>query len=135
MSPRKNAPANYGVQADQVAATTIAVGERARAETTIHGTLNRDAIAAAVAELRRQLELQTLPPASRHAAEQHLQTVEGEIARPQPRQGILTTALKGLTAIVTGAGDLAHEVASLTKPIKRIAELVGLAAAIVGLSP
>ncbi|WP_371402784.1 hypothetical protein OHA10_33450 [Kribbella sp. NBC_00662] len=90
----------------------------------------------AYAELRAGIEATRLDPASSVAADKELAEVESGLRRPEPDRARIATRLERLTRLLLAAGSLASAGSALVKPIRILAQFLGvLGAPILGLLP
>jgi hypothetical protein len=74
-----------------------------------------------------------LPIQAREAIERHMRVLETETAQPRPQKKKVASALKRLKSTLDGVAGFLSDATSIVKPLKRIAQLVGVVSSTLGL--
>ena len=114
-------------------ADVVAVGTGARASKVVHGTPDREAVEAALAELRQALGALTLSPVARETVAVDVHTIEKEATAPKPDRDRIAGLLSGLTGKLKMVGVVLGEGVALGEAIKKIAALVKVPLSLLGL--
>jgi len=121
---------NYGIQAENVQAKNIAVGENARA-TFFEG--ESPAVAEALRDLRQAIDDLALSDSARTLLASDLDAIEEEAGADKPKSDRIGGLLKGFVEKLKMVGAIAEEGANLIEPIKKLAAVAGVGLALLGL--
>lgn len=133
MSKKKGGRTNYGIQAKNVTAGAMAVGEGATATQTIASGVDSVMLAAAIADLKAAIEASALAPEAKAVLNEDLEVIAVESEKPDIDKDGIGSALENLVTKIKLAGQLTQGAADLIEPVKKIASAVGLGAAVLGL--
>lgn len=128
----KSQGSNSGIQANNVTSEVTAVGDNAFAQKTVGG--DRDDIHKAIKELREAVSLAKIPTAARKQFEKQVGNLETEVRRRQPRKKQVQSSVREMKSTLDGVSSFLSDSATLIKPLKRIAHIVGVGLGALGLS-
>jgi hypothetical protein len=135
MSGMKRPPAEQGNQGiiGTVQADVVAVGTGARASKVVHTAPDREAVGAALAELRQALAALALNPVARETVAVDVHTIEKEASAPKPDRDRIADLLSGLAGKLKMVGVVVGEGVALGEAIKKVAALLKVPLSLLGL--
>ena len=129
----KRASGNYGIQADNVTADVMAVGDNARASKQVIGSASREELAATVEQLSAALRALNLQPHAKDAIEEDVSALRSEASAEKPKPDRVESLLKNIAGKLKMVGVVLSDVVELSGPATKIASLVGLGGKLLGL--
>ncbi len=133
MSKKRDSGGNYGIQANSVKAGAIAVGQGATATQKIVAGTDHQALSAALDAFRAALAQSDLPAETRAVLEEDVRAIAVESEEDEPDTDLIETMLNGLASKVKLAAQLAQGAVDLIEPVRKIAAVIGVGAAAIGL--
>ncbi len=123
--------ANYGIQARNVTAGAIAVGEGATAtQNTVGSSADMAMLADGVAALRAAMAASSLSPGARDMLEKDVAAIQAEAEKPAPDKATMESSMQRLASNVKMIGEMASGAANMVEPLTKIATAVGLGASV-----
>ena len=122
---------NEGIQATTVKAEVLAVGRNAKATKVVNAS-DQAELLNAIRDLEKGLSGIGLSDSVRRAVQKDHSKLKEATQKKQPDQGEVATILQRLTKRLKGAGVIIKDVAGLIGPIEKIAGIVHLTLASLG---
>jgi len=117
---------NSGIQANNVTAEVMAVGNRAAASKVVNtGVLNRE-LPGLIAELRNSLGQLSLQPLARQALEEDVGKLDRAAKGKSASPGHVGSILSGIVGKLKMVGIVMSDAVALAEPIKKIVGLLGI---------
>lgn len=125
MSGKRERSTNLGIQANNVVADVIAVGDHANASKTVQ-TASLPDLVAALAMIQRHLEGIVLDPLVRSKADAELKQANALAKVADREPAAFGAGVRRLAGVLRSAGLLASAASGLLEPFKRIASMLGV---------
>ncbi len=132
MPEDKRSDTNYGIQAHHVTAEVQAVGNKAHAQKFVTGAEVPRDLVSAVSTFESALRAVKLPPESRKKIEEHLKDITSEASKPEADKTKIESNFAVLKGFIESTAHFIQEAAGLLKPLKEIAVVIGVGAALFG---
>jgi hypothetical protein len=118
------ARANYGIQANQVSAEVLAVGENARASKTSLGPVQQQEFHAAVLELQAALNSLNLQPQAKAAIDKDVEVLRAETNTGDVNVERAGNTMQNLSGKLKTMGVVLSEVVGLAEPLQKLAAIL-----------
>lgn len=129
---KKKGTANYGIQANNVSAEVLAVGDHARASKTVHGTGQAE-LRALVVQLEEALKTIKLNPDDKSKIDQDMSTLHNEASASNIKMDRIGSIVQSLSNKLKAAGVVLSNVVALAEPIGKLAGILHLPLHLLGL--
>jgi hypothetical protein len=123
---QRQVPANTGIQATNVTAEVMAVGDRARATKTVASGAICQELPPLVAGLRAALDHLSLQPPARQAIEEDVAKLDKAAATKEHNSEHVRGVLESIAGKLKTVGVIVAQAVEIAEPVKRIAGLFGL---------
>ena len=117
---------NAGIQATNVTADVMAVGDHARASKVVNaGEANRELVAM-IAELRKQIDAMALQPPARQALEEDVAKLDAAAVNKDTKPEQVGGLLNNIVGKLKMVGVMMGDTLAIAEPIKKIVEMFGI---------
>jgi hypothetical protein len=128
----KKRAANYGIQANNISAEVLAVGDHARASKTIHGT-EQGELRALVVQLEEALKTIKLNPGDKSEIDQDVANLHAEASASSVKADRAGSIVQSLSNKLKAAGVVLSDVVALAEPLGKLAGILHLPLHLLGL--
>lgn len=131
MKKKARSSVNKGIQADNVTAEVLAVGDRARAVKNVTGVSQEDLIRA-ISDMRKAIAEIKLDQNIRMAVDEDVHKLESAVKKEKPDKEEVGGILKSISGKLKKVGVVLSDTAGLIKPVKKIAAFLGTTLKLLG---
>lgn len=121
---------NSGIQANTINAGAVAVGTNAQANNYQAAPLDRDALAAAIAELKTAIAQSAIPERGKSSLQDEVGQLEAETSKDKPDADRLKAGVERVGGIVKSIVDVVGDAAGIVEPLTKLAGLAGVVLAL-----